>query len=122
MLRRKLYNYESSSTSSEWYLPLMVLFCYTATILEPLLKPRSRDSISTPNILCAIITLSGRSWIEVTSTFKKMMEERTRLTHLLKLSKSKSLMTTNQRWVYDTVPIGFSPSESCWKMCPKANH
>ena len=27
----------------------------------------------------------------------------------------------NQRWVYDTILIGFSPSGSCWKLCPKAN-
>ena len=28
----------------------------------------------------------------------------------------------NQRWVYDTILIGFSPSGSCWKICSKANH
>ena len=27
----------------------------------------------------------------------------------------------NQRWVYDTILIGFSPSGSCWELCSKAN-
>ena len=85
-------------------------------------QAKSQDSISAPNIFYAVITLSERSWIEVTSTFKRLMEERTWLIHLLKLSKSKSLMITNRRWVYNTVPIGFSLSGSYWKMCLKVNH
>ena len=28
----------------------------------------------------------------------------------------------NQRWVCDTILIGFSPSECCLELCPKANH
>ena len=96
MLRRKLYGYESSSMSSEWHPPLMVLSCYTVIILEPLLKPRSRDPINAPNIFCTVITLSERSWIEVMSTFRRSMEGRIRPTHLLKLSESRSLMTTNR--------------------------
>ena len=27
----------------------------------------------------------------------------------------------SRRWIYDTVLIGFSPNESCWKLCPKVN-
>ena len=122
MLWRKLYGCESLSMSSEWHPPLMALSCYTVTILEPLLKPRSHDHISTPNIFYAAIILSERSWIEVTSTFRRSMEKKIWLTYLLKLSKSRSSMITSRRWIYDTVPIGFSPSENYWKIYSKVNH
>ena len=121
MLRRKLYGCGSSSTSLEWHPPLMVLSCYTATTLESLFKPRSWSLISAPSILCATITLSRRSWIKVTSTFKRSTKKKIWPIHLLKLSGSRNSMITNWRWVYDTVPIGFSPSENCWKICPKIN-
>ena len=121
MLQRKLYGWGSSSPSLEWHPPLIALFCYTVTILEPLLKPKSWDPISTPNIFYTVIILSERSWIEMMSTFRRSMGGRIWSIHLLKLSESRSSMITNRRWVYDTIPIGFSPSGSCWELCHKIN-
>ena len=121
MLRKKLYGCESSSTSLKWHPLLMAPSCYTTIILEPLLKQKNRDPIGAPNIFCTAITLSERSWIEVTSTFRRSTKKKIWPTHLLKLSKLKSLMTTSQRWIFDTVLIGFSPSGSCWKICTKVN-
>ena len=37
-------------------------------------------------------------------------------------SVSRSSKIINQKWVYDTVPIGFSLGKSCWELYPKANH
>ena len=119
---KKVCGYESLSTSSEWHPPSMALSCYTAIVLEPLLKSKSWSSISAPSIFYTATILSERSWIEMTSIFWRLIEKRIRPTHLLKLSKSRSSIITSQRWVYDTVPIGFSPSKSCWKLYPKDNH
>ena len=122
MLWRKLCSYESSSMSSEWHPPLMAPSCCTATALELLLKQKNQSHISGPNIFCAIITWFGRLWIEITSSFRRSMERRIWPTHLLKPSVLRSSKTINQRWVYDSISIGFSPSESCWKLYFKINH
>ena len=121
MLRRKLCGYESSSMSSEWHPFLMAPSCCTTTVLVSLLKWRNRSHISGPSTFYAATTWSERSWIEMTSSFRRLTERRTWPTHLLKPSTSRSLKTTNQRWVYDIASIGFSPSRSCWKLCPKIN-
>ena len=122
MLQRKLYDCESSSMSLEWHPPLMILSCYTAIALEPLLKRKNRSHISTPSTFCIATIWSCRSWIEMTSNFRRLTERRIWSIYLLKPSISRSSKIINWRWVYDTILIGFSPSESCWKLYPKVNH
>ena len=57
----------------------------------------------------------------VTSNFRRSTDRRIWPTPSLKLLESKNSMTSNGRWILDTVPIGFSPSGSCWELCSKAN-
>ena len=121
MLQRKLCGYENLLTNSEWHSPLMALSCCVATVLVPLLKWMNWSHISEPSIFCTATIWFGRSWIEVTSIFRRSMKKRTWPIDLLKPSMSRSSKTINQRWVYDTVSIGFSPSRSCWKLYPKIN-
>ena len=122
ILWKKLCGYGSSSTSSEWHPPSMALFYYIVTALEPLLKRSNRSYISALNIFCTAIIWSGRSWIKMMSSFRGSIERRIWLIHLLKPSISKNLKFINRRWVYNTIPIGFSPSGSCWKLYLKVNH
>ena len=77
MLQRKLYGCKSSSASLEWHPSSMAPSCYTVTVLEPLLKLRSRSSISTLSIFCAVTILSKRSWIEMMSIFRRSTKKRT---------------------------------------------
>ena len=123
MLWRKLCGYENSSTSSEWqHLLLIAPSCCTTTALASLLKQKNQSQISRPSTFCTATIWFERSWIEVTSNFRRSIERRIWSIHLLKPSVSKSSKTINQRWIYDTVPIGFNPSRSCWELYPKANY
>ena len=67
---------------------LVLLYCDSIGAITQAKKPKSHQRIK---YIRTATTWSKRSWIEVTSSFKKLIERRTRPTHLLKSSISKSL-------------------------------
>ena len=93
---------------------MVLLYC---TALEPQLMPRSRIPL-VYQAFCIATILFEKSDVNL----QKIDEKKNLTNPFTKTSISRSSEMINQIWVYDTILIGFSPSRSCWKLCPQANH
>ena len=96
----------------------ILLYCNSTGVIAQVKEPKSHQQIK--HILCCdhlIREIMDRGDVKI----QKIDIKKNLVTYLLKALVSRSSKIVYQRWVYDTIPIGFSPNRSCRKLCLKVN-
>ena len=88
----------------------ILLYCDSTSAIAQAKESKSHQQ--TKHILCCyhlVWKIVDRGDVEL----QKIDEKENLIDPFTRPSMSKSSSTINQRWVYDTISIGFSPSGSC---------